>query len=235
MPALQVHQCIVPEGIPFGRAESRVELFFGHNGRVCLEFIKIRYVAGYPDVQVAPVHELGGIGDDAAQILVVQLITPKLRLAEIGSGDEDRLQADTVFQDEHVGIELQLPSAVHHLLGDNHLEAKIHASVPFGYIAEAGRDYRRIDDFAGHHLAGGLILDGFHQDEFVLSLGIHYLDGVVIAGADDFPLFGQFAPGKGQTGGHLPVLHCLKLAGSRTGEQQKQDEKTLFPHGQKMN
>ena len=199
------------DGIRLGRAEARVEVLLRNQGRVTLVTVQLREVPGNPDLKVPPVDESRGVGDDRAEVTLVELVAAKLRLAVVASRDDDRLQADAVLEDVHVRVETQLPAAVEHLLGNDDLETEVDPPVTLRHVAEAGRDDRGVDDLARDHLARGLVPDGLHQDELP-SFGVRHADGVAAAGGDGAPLLGHLAAGEGEAGRQLTGPHTLELA-----------------------
>ena len=149
-------------GVGLGGAEERMESLLADVGRVGLELIELGEVTRYPDIEIAPVDEGRGVRDDRAKVFVIELITAKLARAELTPRDDHRLETYAVLEDKHVRVELQLPAGVNHLLGDDDLETEVHPTVPLGYVSEAGRDDSGVDHVMRHHLAGLLILHGFH-------------------------------------------------------------------------
>ena len=152
-----------------GHAIDRGELLVADIGGVCLEGVQVRDVPLNEELQKPPVHELVGIGDDGGQEPLVLLVSSKLRLAVLGSGDDDRIEVEGVLKDVHLRPEPQLPPAVLHGLGDGDLELDVHASVPLGHVAEPGCHYGRIDDVVSDHLSV-LVLDCLHDEHLAVSV-----------------------------------------------------------------
>ena len=63
-------------------------------------------------------------------------------------------------------MEANLPTAVLHRRRNDDLESQVHASVPFGHIAEPGRHAGCLQGLVGHHLAALVVAHGIHDDDF---------------------------------------------------------------------
>ena len=121
------------------------------------------------------------------------------------------------------GAEPELPSAVLHGGGDVDVEADVHRAQALGDVAEAGRDDRRVNDLVGHHLAGILVQDGLHENDFP-ALRIPVGDGVARSRADDAPLFLELAPGQAQAGLHFLPAHLTQFGAAAAGPCQCEDK-----------
>ena len=167
----------MPYGIGLGGPEEGMEGGLRDEGGVVLVLIELGEVTRYPYIEVPPVDEGRGVRYDGPYIPVIELVATELPGSELAPRDDDGLQPHAVLQDEHVRVELELPSGVHHLLGDDDLEAEVHLSVPLGYVSEPRGDYRSVDHVVRHHLPGLLVTDGFHEKKGLPVLTRHG-DGV---------------------------------------------------------
>ena len=176
-------------------------------------------------MEVPPVDEGGGVRDNRVEVTVVELVAAELGPSVLAAGDVDGLETDAVLQDEHVGVEAQLPLRVDHLPGDDDLKAKVDLAVALGDVSEAGRHDGGVDDLVRDHLAGLIVLDGLHQDERLALLTGHR-DGVAAPKGYRAALLGNLIAGDGKAGSELEGLHGLKTrrrtaAGKARGREGK--------------
>ena len=200
-----VPEGVVPYGIGLGGPEEGMKVGLGDEGGVVLVLVEFREIARYPYIEVPPVDKGRGVRYDGPYVPVIELVAPELAGSELASRDDDGLQPHAVLQDEHIRVELELPAGVHHLLRDNDLEAKVHPSVPLGYVSEPRGYDRRVDHIVRHHLPGLLVADGFHEKKGLPVLSRHG-DGVPGGRCDDLPLLGYFISGQGKACGEMLTM-----------------------------
>ena len=162
--------------LPLGNAVHGSELLVGDLRGVLLESEHLGDVPLEEELQLPQVDEPRGVADYRGEETLVLLIAPELRFPVLPSGDDHRLQAYAVPEDEHVREEAQLPPGVLHRLRDDDLKLQVHLSVALGHVAEAGGDHSGIDHVVRHHLTV-LVLHGVHQ-EHLLSVQARHPDGV---------------------------------------------------------
>ena len=216
-------------GLFLGSAEQRVEMNGIYERRVILEGIKLGDISGDPRIKASIVDKGGSVPDNRANVLIISLIASKLFLAKFGSGDDDRLQPDTILHDKHIGVELQLPLRIHHLRRNDNLKSQIDLSMTLGHISETGRDHGGVQDFVGHGFAGLFILDGVHKNKF-LAVKVN-LDGITLFLLDDSTLFHNLVAGKRELGGiffRLELLKFRRTASHNGARQQASDESDYY-------
>ena len=188
------------------------------------EGIQFRDVAPDEDVQVAVVQKTGAVHDDAPQEFLVLLVAAQLLLPVLSAGDQHRLQAQGVFQDEHVRIKTKLPAGILHEGRDDDLEAEVDPAVPLGHVPETGGNHGRIQDIRGHHFTGGLVLDRLHDEHRVATLVLHR-EGIPAGNRDDFAFLLDFVPGQGERGRQLLLTDLPDLPCGPTSKEERQDHR----------
>ena len=94
------------------------------------------------------------------------LVAFQLRFPVVFSCDDDPVKPDAVSEDEHIGMEPQLPAAVHQRLRHHYLELQVYLAVPFRHVSETRGHEGGVDDIAGYHLAVHIFY-GLHYEELV--------------------------------------------------------------------
>ena len=113
-------------------------------------------------LQEEMIYEDRRIRLDAIQETLVPLVSPKLAVAEIVTGHQDRIQVHRLPQDIHPGMERNLPLAVHHGRRNTDPELDIHLSAPLCLVTETGGYDGGIQHVRCYHLPRCLI---FHRLE----------------------------------------------------------------------
>ena len=79
---------VIVDGLTLGNAVHGCEIPVGHDGRIAPEGIERRYVPLDEDLQLMPVDEAGGIGDDRTEETLILLIAAQLCFSEVFSGSK---------------------------------------------------------------------------------------------------------------------------------------------------
>ena len=198
----------------------REEFALLHIGCVRFVAVQFRDIPFDENLQVADINEAGGVRNDGREEAVVELVSAKLLPAVILPGDNHALESQRVLQDVHVRIKAQLPAAVLHGRGDNHLKAKVNPAVALCYVSETGGNHGRIQYVRSHHLAGGLVADRFH-DEHVFPVLVFDGEGVAPGHRDDFAFLLYLVAGKGDARRQLLPADGVNLAARPAGGEKR--------------
>ena len=168
---------VMPHGFLLGNPVTGSELIFTHPGSVVAETIHLRDVPLQETLQEEMIYEDRRIRLDAIQETLVPLVSPKLAVAEIVTGHQDRIQVHRLPQDIHPGMERNLPLAVHHGRRNTDPELDIHLSAPLCLVTETGGYDGGIQHVRCYHLPRCLIFHRLEENK-VASVFAFDKDGV---------------------------------------------------------